>query len=138
MTSPTGPVAHDGPVHPIHAGPGHVLVVDDSRMNRMTLIRLLDRLGHETTEASDGREALDLLAAGAPVDLVLLDLVMPVVDGFETLATMKADARLAEIPVIVVSGLDDLDSRSTAGLIRNRPHANVATATTRAASQASP
>ena len=96
-------------VHPPHAGPGHVLVVDDSRMNRMTLIRLLDRLGHETTEASDGREALDLLAAGTPVDLVLLDLVMPEIDGFETLATMKADPALAHIPVIVVSGLDDLD-----------------------------
>jgi len=96
-------------VHLPHAGPGHVLVVDDSRMNRMTLIRLLDRLGHETTEASDGREALDLLAAGTPVDLVLLDLVMPEIDGFETLATMKADPALAHIPVIVVSGLDDLD-----------------------------
>jgi adenylate cyclase len=95
--------------HPPHPGPGHVLVVDDSRMNRMTLIRLLDRLGHETTEAADGREALDVLAAGTPVDLVLLDLVMPEVDGFETLATMKADPRLSNIPVIVVSGLDDLD-----------------------------
>jgi adenylate cyclase len=96
-------------VHPPHAGPGHVLVVDDSRMNRMTLIKLLDRLGHETTEAADGREALELLGAGTPVDLVLLDLVMPEVDGFETLATMKADPALAHIPVIVVSGLDDLD-----------------------------
>ena len=92
-----------------HAGPGHVLVVDDSRMNRMTLVRLLERLGHETTEAEDGRVALDLLASGAPVDLVLLDLVMPEVDGFETLATIKADPALAHIPVIVVSGLDDLD-----------------------------
>jgi adenylate cyclase len=95
--------------HPTHAGPGHVLVVDDSRMNRMTLVRLLERLGHETVEAADGREALDLLAAGIPVDLVLLDLVMPRVDGFETLATMKADPALALLPVIVVSGLDDLD-----------------------------
>ncbi|MEO5966495.1 MAG: response regulator [Candidatus Limnocylindrales bacterium] len=95
--------------HSPHPGPGHILVVDDSRMNRMTLIRLLDRLGHESTEAADGREALDLLDAGLPVDLVLLDLVMPEVDGFEALATMKADPRLAHIPVIVVSGLDDLD-----------------------------
>ncbi|HEX5826740.1 MAG TPA: response regulator [Candidatus Limnocylindrales bacterium] len=99
--------AHLG--HAVHAGPGHILVVDDSRMNRMTLIRLLQRLGHESLEAADGREALDLLATGAPVDLVLLDLVMPEVDGFETLETMKADPRLAHIPVIVVSGLDDLD-----------------------------
>jgi class 3 adenylate cyclase len=96
-------------VHAPHAGAGHVLVVDDSRMNRMTLVRLLERLGHETSEAVDGLDALDVLAAGTPVDLVLLDLVMPRLDGFETLATMKADPRLAAIPVIVVSGLDDLD-----------------------------
>jgi adenylate cyclase len=101
---------HPGAAHAVgHPGPGHVLVVDDSRMNRMTLVRLLERLGHEATEASDGREALDLLAAGTPVDLVLLDLVMPEVDGFETLATIKADPALAQIPVIVVSGLDDFD-----------------------------
>jgi len=118
VTSPVRdpvPTIGDGPLvatvatHAPHVGPGHVLVVDDSRMNRMTLIRLLERLGHDATEAADGREALDLLAAGTPVDLVLLDLVMPEVDGFETLATMKADPRLAAIPVIVVSGLDDLD-----------------------------
>ena len=53
-----------GSVHAPHPGGGHVLVVDDSRMNRMTLVRLLERLGHETTEAADGREALDVLAAG--------------------------------------------------------------------------
>ena len=100
---------HGSACTPRTPGGGHVLVVDDSRMNRMTLIRLLERLGHETTEAADGREALDVLAAGTPVDLVLLDLVMPELDGFETLATMKADPRLAAIPVIVVSGLDDLD-----------------------------
>jgi adenylate cyclase len=117
MTSPVrDPIQQAGdtllamsPVHAPHPGGGHVLVVDDSRMNRMTLVRLLERLGHETTEATDGREALDVLAAGTPVDLVLLDLVMPELDGFATLATMKADPRLAAIPVIVVSGLDDLD-----------------------------
>jgi adenylate cyclase len=118
VTSPVrdpAPALGDGtlaarlPAHAPHAGPGHVLVVDDSRMNRMTLVRLLERLGHETTEASDGREALDVLAAGTPIDLVLLDLVMPELDGFATLATMKADPGLAGIPVIVVSGLDDLD-----------------------------
>ena len=90
--------------------PGRVLVVDDSRMNRLTLARLLEQLGHAVVEAEDGRQALDLLAGGGdPIDLVLLDVVMPVLDGFETLEAMKADPALAAIPVIVVSGLDDLD-----------------------------
>lgn len=88
---------------------GRVLVVDDSRMHRMTLAKLLDQLGHEVVEAEDGRDALDRLAKDPEIDLVLLDLVMPVLDGFETLAAMKADAALARLPVIVVSGLDDLD-----------------------------
>ena len=89
--------------------PGTVLVVDDSRMHRLTLAGALEQLGHDVVEAGDGREALDRLANGTPVDVVLLDLVMPVLDGFETLAAMRADAALASIPVIVVSGLDDLD-----------------------------
>ena len=90
--------------------PGRVLVVDDSRMNRLTLARLLEQLGHAVVEAEDGREALDRLAGGGgAIDLVLLDVVMPVLDGFETLEAMKADPALAAIPVIVVSGLDDLD-----------------------------
>jgi adenylate cyclase len=89
--------------------PGRILVVDDSRMHRMTLAKLLDQLGHDVVEAEDGREALDRLAKGPGFDVVLLDLVMPVLDGFETLAAMKADPALAAIPVIVVSGLDDLD-----------------------------
>ncbi len=90
--------------------PGRVLVVDDSRMNRLTLARLLEQLGHAVVEAEDGREALDRLASSpGAIDLVLLDVVMPVLDGFETLEAMKGDPALAAIPVIVVSGLDDLD-----------------------------
>jgi adenylate cyclase len=90
--------------------PGRVLVVDDSRMNRLTLARLLEQLGHTVVEAEDGRQALDRLAGGGEgIDLVLLDVVMPVLDGFDTLEAMKADSMLAAIPVIVVSGLDDLD-----------------------------
>jgi class 3 adenylate cyclase len=91
------------------AAPGRVLVVDDSRVNRLTLGKLLERLGHEVLEAEDGQEALDRLATDGAIDLVLLDVVMPVLDGFDTLAAMKADPALAPIPVIVVSGLDELD-----------------------------
>jgi class 3 adenylate cyclase len=90
--------------------PGRVLVVDDSRMNRQTLRRLLADDGYAVTEAEDGRQALDLLGAdGGGIDVVLLDLVMPELDGFETLAAIKRDAALSTVPVIVVSGLDDLD-----------------------------
>lgn len=93
------------------APPGTVLVVDDSRMNRATLRRLLERLGHEVLEAENGREALATMRDGARrVDVVLLDLIMPELDGFATLEQVKADPILASIPVIVVSGLDDLDS----------------------------
>jgi PleD family two-component response regulator len=91
--------------------PGTVLVVDDSRMNRATLARLLERLGHAVVQAENGREALEAMRDDARrVDVVLLDLIMPELDGFATLEAMKADPVLATIPVIVVSGLDDLDS----------------------------
>jgi class 3 adenylate cyclase len=88
---------------------GHVLVVDDAAFNRRLLTRLLETLGHTVVEAADGRAALDLLAdqAGPSVDVVLLDIVMPVLDGFATLEAMGADPRLREIPVIVISDLDD-------------------------------
>ena len=104
-TGATGAMGAEGPA----SAPGRVLVVDDSRMHRMTLARLLDQLGHTVLEAEDGRDALDRLAKDHDIDVVLLDLVMPVLDGFETLAAMRADEALARIPVIVVSGLDDLD-----------------------------
>ncbi len=88
---------------------GHVLVVDDAAFNRRLLARLLEGIGHTVIEAGDGRAALDLLAgeAGASVDVVLLDIVMPVLDGFATLEAMQADERLRELPVIVISDLDD-------------------------------
>jgi adenylate cyclase len=88
---------------------GRVLVVDDAAFNRRLLSRLLATIGHESVEAADGQAALDVLAtaAGADIDVVLLDIVMPVLDGFATLEAMQADERLREIPVIVISDLDD-------------------------------
>ena len=88
---------------------GRVLVVDDERLNRMLLRRPLTEDGHEVIEAADGREALDVLAR-EPIDVVLLDLVMPELDGYDTLAAIKADGRLKDLPVIVVSGVDQLAS----------------------------
>jgi adenylate cyclase len=91
---------------------GRVLVVDDTPFNRQLLRRLLDRIGHVTLEAADGQAALDLLRdpGTEPVDVILLDIVMPVMDGYETLAALKADEALREVPVIVISGVDELDS----------------------------
>ena len=91
---------------------GRVLVVDDTPFNRQLLRRLLDRIGHVTLEAADGQAALDLLRdpATEPVNVILLDIVMPVMDGYETLAALKADEALRDVPVIVISGVDELDS----------------------------
>lgn len=87
---------------------GKVLVVDDDPMNRLLLKRGLEREGLTVDVAPDGRVALERLADGE-FDIVVLDILMPQVDGFEVLAKMKADARLRRIPVVVISGLDEMD-----------------------------
>ena len=103
MTPPAG----DGTIQP-----GRILVVDDTAFNRQLLARLLRKIGHEPVEAENGREALDRLAdpGEPPVDVILLDIVMPVMDGYETLAALAADPALRHLPVIVISGVDELDS----------------------------
>ena len=88
---------------------GRVLVVDDGELNRRLLVRALETEGHVAAQASDGRAALEQLRAG-DFDVVLLDLVMPEMDGYETLAAIKADDALRHLPVIVISGVDELDS----------------------------
>ena len=91
---------------------GRVLVVDDTPFNRRLFVRLLASIGHETEEAANGGEALARLRdpAAEAVDVVLLDIIMPVMDGYETLAALKADERLREMPVIVITDIDELDS----------------------------
>ncbi len=83
----------------------HVLVVDDDPANRELLARRLQRYGARTSLAQSGVEALQLLRKDA-FDLVLLDLLMPGLDGYQVLVKLKADTRLRHIPVIMVSGLD--------------------------------
>jgi adenylate cyclase len=90
---------------------GTALIVDDSRVNRLVLARQLAALGLEVVEAENGRDALETLrAAAAAIDLVLLDVVMPEMDGYETLAAMKADDAIRHLPVLIVSGVEELDS----------------------------
>jgi adenylate cyclase len=90
---------------------GTALVVDDSAVNRLVLVRRLETLGLNVLQAENGMEALEVLAAkpGA-VDVVLLDVLMPELDGYETLAAMKADEATRHIPVLIVSGVEELDS----------------------------
>jgi adenylate cyclase len=86
-----------------------LLAVDDDALNRDMLVRRLHKLGYEVTEAADGREALARLKDGN-YDLVLLDILMPDLDGFQTLECMKADPRLMHLPVIMLTALDDVES----------------------------
>ncbi|HEY6057397.1 MAG TPA: adenylate/guanylate cyclase domain-containing protein [Candidatus Limnocylindrales bacterium] len=91
---------------------GLVLVVDDSVVNRKLLGQLLSGLGLGSIEAGNGAAALAILRGdgGRAVDVVLLDVVMPELDGYETLAAIKADDSIRHLPVIMVSGIDELDS----------------------------
>jgi two-component system cell cycle response regulator len=88
---------------------GRFLVVDDSAMNRIKLARGLEEQGHAVALAEDGARALEMLAAEA-FDVVLLDIEMPVLDGYGVLARMKEDPRLRDIPVIVISAMDDMEN----------------------------
>ena len=87
------------------------LVVDDSSVNRKVLARHLATLDIEAREAANGREALDVLHGdGAGVGIVLLDIEMPELDGYATLAAIKGDEALRHIPVIMISAVEELDS----------------------------
>ena len=86
--------------------PGQVLVVDDDELARLEIARIVERQGHNVSQASNGTQALEMLQAGKS-DLVLLDLLMPGIDGFEVLQQMKADSTLCKIPVIVITAAGD-------------------------------
>ena len=88
---------------------GRILVVDDDPLNRRLLIRSLERDGHRVEAAEDGPSGLAMMAAEAP-DVVLLDILMPGLDGIEVLRRMKRDPDLRHVPVVMVSGVEDDDS----------------------------
>jgi CheY-like chemotaxis protein len=87
---------------------GDILVVDDDAMNRHLLDRRLTGQGYIVHLAEGGAEALDYMADN-PVDLVLLDLMMPDIDGLETLRRLKKDPVLKHVPVLMLSAVDDVD-----------------------------
>lgn len=86
-----------------------ILAVDDNAANRDVLERRLTREGHQVVTASSGAVALELIAA-QEFDLVLLDLIMPEMSGFEVLRRLKAAEHSRDVPVIVISALDEIDS----------------------------
>ena len=89
--------------------PGTILIVDDNRVNSLLLSRGLEQQGHTVVFAKHGREALDLLR-GRHFDLMLLDVLMPELDGYQVLAELKLDPHLRDLPVLMTSSLDELDS----------------------------
>ncbi len=88
---------------------GIILVVDDHRLNRIILSQSLQADGYAVEVAENGKQALEMLDA-QPFDVVLLDLLMPEMDGYQVLERMKASTTWRNIPVIIVSALDEMDS----------------------------
>lgn len=89
--------------------PAKILVVDDTEMNRDMLSTLVEADGHKPSVAVNGRIGLEMLKA-EPFDLILLDVMMPEMNGYQVLEQLKADENLRSIPVIVLSALDEVGS----------------------------
>ncbi len=96
----------DAPAQAAPDEPVRILVVDDNNLSRLKMRKAVEALGHRAVAVGDGAQALEALRAGG-FDAVLLDIVMPEMDGFEVLAAIKDDPELRDIPVIVISSLDD-------------------------------
>jgi len=94
----------------VAAGSGLVLVVDDEEQNRSLLRDPLEARGYEVVEAENGLVALHLIA-GRPPDVILLDVMMPHMDGFEVCRTLKNDPKTAHIPILMVTALSDRKER---------------------------
>ena len=88
---------------------GCLLVVDDDKVNRLLLGHYLVQQGHAVTYAENGRQALDILRT-QPVEMVLLDIEMPEINGYQVLEQVIADPQLREIPIVVTSALEEMDS----------------------------
>lgn len=89
--------------------PGHLLIVDDNKVNRLLLSRSVELLGHQASVAENGRVAMEMLS-NQSFDLLLLDIEMPEMDGFQVLEAVKSDTELRDLPVIVTSSVEGLDN----------------------------
>lgn len=96
-------------MHELRHGPARLLVADDNKVNRLLLTRSLELQGHSVASAENGRVALDMLRAALDAqafDLLLLDIEMPELNGFQVLEMLTADRALRDLPVIVTSSLE--------------------------------
>jgi CheY-like chemotaxis protein len=87
----------------------NILIVDDNAMNRDMLARRLEREGYQITTASGGRAALELIS-NQPFDLVLLDILMPDLNGYQVLETLKSDPATRDMPVVMLTAVNEVDS----------------------------
>jgi CheY-like chemotaxis protein len=92
--------------------PSRILVVDDEKLNRNLLQALLKSLGYAADVACDGVEALEKASQG--YDMVLLDAIMPGIDGFETTRRIRKDPRCNDIPIIIATGMEENEARTLA------------------------
>ena len=104
----TDPVGDAGARPGVPATRGTILVVDDDPANRDVLTRRLARMGYRTRSAVNGRQGLEAIRAEHP-DLVLLDLMMPELNGYEVLEACRDDPRLRDLPIIMISARDQID-----------------------------
>lgn len=88
-----------------------VLVVDDDELAIKAVVQLLARRGFEMLSATSGRAALDILAK-KPVDVLVLDVLMPEMTGLDVCRTLRSDGRFSELPIILLTGCDDVETRA--------------------------
>ncbi|MGL5081330.1 MAG: adenylate/guanylate cyclase domain-containing protein [Microcoleaceae cyanobacterium] len=93
----------------MNADPSYVLIVDDNEVNRDLLSRRVKREGYQVKVAVNGFEALEMMQSQEP-DLVLLDIMMPGMNGYQVLETMKQDVKLRYVPVVMISAVTDIES----------------------------
>ncbi len=89
--------------------PATIMIVDDSATNRMILEEMVVELGHQAETAVNGKEGLDKIRKKLP-DILLLDIMMPIMNGYQVLEALKADSKTRDVPVLVISAIDEMDS----------------------------
>ena len=95
---------------PFEPRKARILVVEDTNMMRVMMLRHLSQAGYENVDSvEDGQQCLDYIAE-RPVDLILLDIQMPVLNGYDTLKAIKADPKYKDIAVIMVTAVDNIES----------------------------